>query len=156
MSGAPKARNKNKYYEFHKDKGHNINDCLHLIMQIEEAVKLCQSAHLVKEIKQSNAKASTSKTMKKCDQTPKDKGFAILVILLRVVLEKQPYQSRVWMNFLVVKSPSQYNGISSRPGIRSLGAVPSTAHGMMKFLTMAGVATIVSERAQPLEIQMVH
>ncbi|GJR13745.1 hypothetical protein Tco_0796397 [Tanacetum coccineum] len=60
------------------------------------------------------------------------------------------------MNFLVVRSPSQYNGILGRPGIRALGAVPSTAHGMIKFLTRAGVATIIIERAKSLEIQMVR
>nr|GEV46469.1 hypothetical protein [Tanacetum cinerariifolium] len=42
------------------------------------------------------------------------------------------------------------------PITRALGAVPSTAHGMMKFLIRAGVATIISERSRPLEIQMVH
>ncbi|GKC12126.1 hypothetical protein Tco_1008908, partial [Tanacetum coccineum] len=46
--------------------------------------------------------------------------------------------------------------ILGRPGIRALGAVPSTAHGMIKFLTRAGVATIITERAKSLEIQMVR
>ncbi|GKC07954.1 reverse transcriptase domain-containing protein [Tanacetum coccineum] len=45
--------------------------------------------------------------------------------------------------------------VRSRPGIRALGAVPSTTQGMMKFPTRAGVAIIVSERANTLEIQMV-
>ncbi|GKA08316.1 hypothetical protein Tco_0687647 [Tanacetum coccineum] len=44
----------------------------------------------------------------------------------------------------------------SRSGIHALGVVLSTAHGMMKFPTMARVATIMSERARPLSIQMVH
>ncbi|GJU08644.1 hypothetical protein Tco_1125074, partial [Tanacetum coccineum] len=46
--------------------------------------------------------------------------------------------------------------ILGRPGIRALGAVLSTAHGMIKFLTRAGVATIITERAKSLEIQMVR
>ncbi|GKD02299.1 hypothetical protein Tco_1177273, partial [Tanacetum coccineum] len=62
-----------------KIRGH-LSMIVSLYNAIREAVKLCQLAHLVKEIKQSNAKASTSKTMKKRDQTPKDKGFAILVV----------------------------------------------------------------------------
>ncbi|GKE78290.1 hypothetical protein Tco_1544410 [Tanacetum coccineum] len=37
------------------------------------------------------------------------------------------------------------------PGIHSLRAVPSTTHGMMKFPTRVEVATIMSERARPLE-----
>ncbi|GJS43672.1 hypothetical protein Tco_0568715 [Tanacetum coccineum] len=35
MTGVPKARNKNKYYEFHGDKGHNIDDYMHLRRQIK-------------------------------------------------------------------------------------------------------------------------
>ncbi|GJT59426.1 reverse transcriptase domain-containing protein [Tanacetum coccineum] len=42
----------------------------------------------------------------------------------------------------------------SRLRIRALGAVPSTAHDMMKFPTRVGVVTITSDRAKPLEIQM--
>ncbi|GKB94851.1 hypothetical protein Tco_0980988 [Tanacetum coccineum] len=73
MSGVPEARNKNKYCDFHEDKGHNTNDCLHLRMQIKEAVNLGQLAHLVKEIKKGNTKASTYKVLKKPDQAPKIK-----------------------------------------------------------------------------------
>ncbi|GKB83904.1 hypothetical protein Tco_0950799 [Tanacetum coccineum] len=76
---ALEARNKNKYCEFHRDKGHNTNDCLHLRRKIEEVVKSDQLAHLVKGIKQSN-KASTSKVVKKPDQTHKDKGVGIFMV----------------------------------------------------------------------------
>ncbi|GJV13843.1 reverse transcriptase domain-containing protein [Tanacetum coccineum] len=55
-------------------------------------------------------------------------------MLLRASLEKYPYQSTIWMNFLVTRSPSQYNGILGRSRIRAMGAVLSTVHGMMKFL----------------------
>lgn len=65
MTRALETRNKNKFYEFHGDKGHNTYDSIHLKRQIEEAVKSGQLAHLVKEIKQSNSKGSTSKVAKK-------------------------------------------------------------------------------------------
>ncbi|GKA63349.1 reverse transcriptase domain-containing protein [Tanacetum coccineum] len=67
MSGAPESRNKNKYCDFHGDKGHNTDDCLHLKRQIKEAVRSGQLAHLVKEIKQGGNKASTNKTVKKAE-----------------------------------------------------------------------------------------
>ncbi|GKB36606.1 hypothetical protein Tco_0881548 [Tanacetum coccineum] len=43
------------------------------------------------------------------------------------------------------------------PGICAIEVViQSTAHGMIKFPTRAGVAHIMSERAKPLEIQILH
>nr|GEY33888.1 retrotransposon Gag domain-containing protein [Tanacetum cinerariifolium] len=125
MTGAPKERDKNKYFDFHGDKGHNIKECLHLSRQIKEAIKSGQSAHLVKEIKQGNTKASTIKTTKKPNKPQKIKE-------------------------------SPFSWFTPGLGIRALGEFPSTTHGMMKFPIRTGVATIVSERAKPLEIQMVH
>nr|GEV04472.1 hypothetical protein [Tanacetum cinerariifolium] len=43
------------------------------------------------------------------------------------------HYTRAWMNFMIVRSPSPFNGIIGRPGIREIQAVPSTAHGMLKF-----------------------
>ncbi|GKB08769.1 hypothetical protein Tco_0837081 [Tanacetum coccineum] len=56
---------KKNYCDFHRDKGHNTDDYLHLKRQIEEAVKSGQLTHLVNEIKQGSNKASTSKSAKK-------------------------------------------------------------------------------------------
>ncbi|GJV36568.1 hypothetical protein Tco_1409045 [Tanacetum coccineum] len=74
MSGVPKARNKNKYCDFHEDKGHNTKCCLQLrIGKSKEAINSGQLAHLMKEIKKGNTKASTCKVLKKPDQAPKIK-----------------------------------------------------------------------------------
>ncbi|GJY49061.1 reverse transcriptase domain-containing protein [Tanacetum coccineum] len=53
--------------------------------------------------------------------------------------------------FMIVRSPSPYNGIIGRPGIREIQAVPSTAHGMLKFLVNGGVVTIRSTILTPNE-----
>ncbi|GJX47678.1 reverse transcriptase domain-containing protein [Tanacetum coccineum] len=50
------------------------------------------------------------------------------------------------MEFAVVKSPSPYNALLSRTGMRSLGAVASTIHSMIKFPTSNGIATIATTR----------
>ncbi|GJS76801.1 reverse transcriptase domain-containing protein [Tanacetum coccineum] len=50
--------------------------------------------------------------------------------------------TRAWMNFLIVRSISPYNGIIGRSGIREIQAVPSTAHGMLKFPADGGIVTI--------------
>ncbi|GJR52655.1 hypothetical protein Tco_1403176 [Tanacetum coccineum] len=55
------------------------------------------------------------------------------------------------MNFMIVRSISPYNGIIGRPGIREIQAVPSTAHGMLKFLVDGGIVTIRSTILIPAE-----
>ncbi|GJX44715.1 reverse transcriptase domain-containing protein [Tanacetum coccineum] len=54
------------------------------------------------------------------------------------------HSTKAWMNFMIVRSLSPYNGIIGRPGIREIRAVPSTAHGMLKFLVDGGIVTIRS------------
>ncbi|GJR10899.1 reverse transcriptase domain-containing protein [Tanacetum coccineum] len=51
------SRDMTKYYRFHKDHGHNTNDCHELRHQIDEAVKSGQLSHLVKGIKKGKVKA---------------------------------------------------------------------------------------------------
>nr|GFC04770.1 reverse transcriptase domain-containing protein [Tanacetum cinerariifolium] len=48
------------------------------------------------------------------------------------------------MNFMVVKSPSPYNGIIDRPVLRKIQAVPSTTHEMLKFPIEGGIVIIGS------------
>lgn len=48
------------------------------------------------------------------------------------------------MKFVVVRSPSPYNIILGRSGIKKLRAIPSTIHSMMKFPTPRGIATLVT------------
>ncbi|GJX92315.1 hypothetical protein Tco_0345641 [Tanacetum coccineum] len=59
------------------------------------------------------------------------------------------------MNFMVIRSPSQHNAIIGRPGIRKIRAVPSTAHGMLKFPVEGGTVTLKSSRVIPLECAMI-
>ncbi|GJR84152.1 reverse transcriptase domain-containing protein [Tanacetum coccineum] len=59
--------------------------------------------------------------------------------------------TKAWMNFMIVRSPSPYNGIIRRLGIREIQAVPSTDHGMLKFPVNGGVVTIRSTILTPNE-----
>nr|GEZ17442.1 reverse transcriptase domain-containing protein [Tanacetum cinerariifolium] len=54
------------------------------------------------------------------------------------------HSTKAWMNFMVVKSLSPYNGIIGRPGLKAIQAVPSKVHGMLKFPTEGGIVTICS------------
>nr|GEY91783.1 reverse transcriptase domain-containing protein [Tanacetum cinerariifolium] len=52
---------------------------------------------------------------------------------LPVTIGDATHSTKAWMNFMVVKSMSLYNGIIGRPGLKAIQAVPSTVHEMLKF-----------------------
>nr|GEX09871.1 reverse transcriptase domain-containing protein [Tanacetum cinerariifolium] len=70
---------------------------------------------------------------------------------LLVVIGDATYSTKAWMNFMVVKSLSPYNGIIGRPGLKAIQAVPSTVHGMLKFPVKGGIVTICSTILIPTE-----
>nr|GFA00058.1 reverse transcriptase domain-containing protein [Tanacetum cinerariifolium] len=65
-------------------------------------------------------------------------------ISLPVKMGDEENFTSTWMNFMVVRSPSPYNGIIGRPGVRRIQEVPSTAHEMLKFLISRGILTLRS------------
>ncbi|GKC74428.1 reverse transcriptase domain-containing protein [Tanacetum coccineum] len=73
-------------------------------------------------------------------------------ISLLVKIGEGEHSTSALMNFVVVRSASPYNGIIGRPGIRKIQAVPSTAHGMLKFpVEGGGVLTIRSSKIVTIE-----
>ncbi|GJS53319.1 reverse transcriptase domain-containing protein [Tanacetum coccineum] len=76
-------------------------------------------------------------------------------ISLLVKIGDKEHSTSVWMNFMVVRSPSPYNGIIGRPGVRRIQAISSTAHGMLKFPVTGGTVTLQSSKIVPLECTMV-
>ncbi|GJV23647.1 reverse transcriptase domain-containing protein [Tanacetum coccineum] len=76
-------------------------------------------------------------------------------ISLLVKIGDEEHSTSVWMNFMVVRSPSPYNGIIRRPRVRNIRAIPSTAHGMLKFPVTGGIVTLQSSKIIPLECTMV-
>ncbi|GKE67769.1 hypothetical protein Tco_1521930 [Tanacetum coccineum] len=76
-------------------------------------------------------------------------------IQLLVKIGDEEYSTSAWMNFMVVRSSSLYNGIIRRPGVRKLQAVSSTAHGMLKIPVEGGVITLKSSKLVRLEYAVV-
>ncbi|GJS62928.1 reverse transcriptase domain-containing protein [Tanacetum coccineum] len=70
---------------------------------------------------------------------------------LLVTIGDAEHYTKAWMNFMIVRSPSLYNGIIGRPMIREIQAVPSTAHEMLKFLMNGGIVTLRSTILTPTE-----
>ncbi|GJR70568.1 reverse transcriptase domain-containing protein [Tanacetum coccineum] len=54
-------------------------------------------------------------------------------ISLLVKIGDEEHSTSAWMNFVIVRSSSPYNRIIGRLRVRKIQAVPSTAHGMLKF-----------------------
>ncbi|GKC38808.1 reverse transcriptase domain-containing protein [Tanacetum coccineum] len=72
-------------------------------------------------------------------------------ISLLVKIGDEEHSTSAWMNFMIVRSPSLYNGIIRRPGVRRIQAVSSTTHRMLKF----PVTSRTRSRIIPLECTMV-
>nr|GEV70512.1 reverse transcriptase domain-containing protein [Tanacetum cinerariifolium] len=70
---------------------------------------------------------------------------------LLVTIGDAKHYKKAWMNFMIVRSPSSYNGIIRRHGIREIQAVPSTAHRILKFPVNGGIVTIRSTILMPIE-----
>ncbi|GJV19176.1 hypothetical protein Tco_1368196 [Tanacetum coccineum] len=70
---------------------------------------------------------------------------------LLVKIGDEEHSTSAWMNFVVVRSSSPYNGIIGRPGVRKIQAVPSTVHRMIKFPIVGGVITLRSSKIIPIE-----
>nr|GEU40118.1 reverse transcriptase domain-containing protein [Tanacetum cinerariifolium] len=67
----------------------------------------------------------------------------------------EEHSTSAWMNFMVVRLSSLYNGIIGRLGVRRIQAVSSTAHGMLKFPVIGKTVTLRSSGIIPLECTMV-
>ncbi|GJX34120.1 hypothetical protein Tco_0245677 [Tanacetum coccineum] len=85
MSGPAENQNKNKFCEFHRDKGHNTDECIHLKKQIDEEVKSGQLSHLIKELKQGNNKGEHAKADKKRETFGKEKATAIFMEAMKIL-----------------------------------------------------------------------
>nr|GEY74630.1 reverse transcriptase domain-containing protein [Tanacetum cinerariifolium] len=174
-------RNSNKFCEFHNDKGHTTDECMQIKKQIEELVRAGKLSHLIKEIKQGREQPKTGRKeaaakdnlttiymVRSWQRTVKQKsqmvpattsltGFSgettwpLGQLRLLVTIGDTTHSTKAWMKFMVVKSLSPYNGIIGRPGLKAIQAVPSTVHGMLKFLTEWGIVTICSSLLIPAE-----
>nr|GFA59814.1 reverse transcriptase domain-containing protein [Tanacetum cinerariifolium] len=76
-------------------------------------------------------------------------------ISLLVKIGDEEHSTSAWMNFMVVRSPSTYNGIIGRTWVSKIRAIPSTAYGMLKFLVAGEIVTLQRSRIIPLECSMV-
>nr|GEX28297.1 hypothetical protein [Tanacetum cinerariifolium] len=70
---------------------------------------------------------------------------------LLVIIGDTNHSTRAWMNFMIIRSLSPYNGIIGRSRIRAIQTVSSTVHRMLKFPVEGGIVTILSTVLIPTE-----
>nr|GFA38994.1 reverse transcriptase domain-containing protein [Tanacetum cinerariifolium] len=73
---------------------------------------------------------------------------------LMVKIRDEEHSTSAWMNFVVVRSSSPYNGIIRRLRVKKIQAFSSTAYGMLKF-HVGGVLTLRSSKIIPIECSTV-
>ncbi|GJY20071.1 reverse transcriptase domain-containing protein [Tanacetum coccineum] len=181
MTTPVEKRNASKFCEFHGEVGHTTDECMHQKRQIEEMLKAGKLSHLIKELKQNNGK-DQAKVAKNGETAGKDKPLAILMVQSGRKIAKQritqTFSPETMISFpplgeedgtkgpMVIEaevgghlvhriSHSPYNEIIGRPGVRRIKAIPSTAHGMLKFSVTGGTVTLRSSRIIPLECAMI-
>ncbi|GKD74035.1 hypothetical protein Tco_1332317 [Tanacetum coccineum] len=115
MTGPTENRNKNKLCEFHRDKGHSTNECIHLRKQIEEAVKSGKLSHLVKAIKQGGKRGEQTKTVKKREAPNKEKAMKIFMIQPWQRITRQKTTQSFSADQEISFSPLRNNGRQETP-----------------------------------------
>nr|GEU86360.1 reverse transcriptase domain-containing protein [Tanacetum cinerariifolium] len=162
-------RSNNKFCEFHNDKGYNTDECVQLRKQIEElgtegplVIEAEIGGHAVHHIYVDGGSSmevlyehyfNRLRPKIKSQMVPattsligfhEETIWPLGQLRLLVTIGDAEHYTKAWMNFMIVRSPSPYNGIIERPEIREIQAVPSTAHGMLKFPVNGGIVTIRS------------
>ncbi|GJR01411.1 hypothetical protein Tco_0524395 [Tanacetum coccineum] len=147
LIGIPEKQNLNKFCDYHGDRGHNTNDCYQL-KKIH--VDSGSSSEIMYEQCFSNFNTNVRSRLKKCKASLV--GFSgetyhpLGLIDLWVTMGEAGRNKTVFMEFEIVKCRSPYNVMMGRTGMRSLGAIVSTIHSMIKFPTDQGVVTMETSR----------
>ncbi|GKE37039.1 hypothetical protein Tco_1460444 [Tanacetum coccineum] len=120
-----RSRDMTKYCHFHKDHGHDTNDCRELRHQIEEAVKSGKLSHLVNGIKK--GKAKTSNTQRG------EHSWHIEEVPLEIIIGDSPFSRTETLNFVIVRSNSPHNLLLGRTVMQRMGIIVSTIDGAINF-----------------------
>uniref|UniRef100_A0A2N9J520 Uncharacterized protein n=1 Tax=Fagus sylvatica TaxID=28930 RepID=A0A2N9J520_FAGSY len=139
----PDKRPRDKYCRFHRDHGHNTENCYDLKRQIEELIKQGKLQRFIRkrsERRPSPGSPSTTTSRGSTSKTPTGRNS-----------RTHPKQAMKKVNFLVVDCPSAYNVIIGRPTLNRLRAVTSTYHLLVRFPTENGIGEMKGDQAMARE-----
>ncbi|GJW03011.1 hypothetical protein Tco_1561867 [Tanacetum coccineum] len=175
MTDPVENQNKNKFCEFHGDKGHSTDECIHLRKQIEEADKKTYNDLHGPTLAMNDEAKDHPKLLRRERNlflTPREKRWTRKPNCNRGGSRRASYppHARRWrislrgdgehstsitMNFMVVRSPLPYNSIIGHSSLRKIQAVPSIAYRMLKFPVERGIVTIRSNTVILAECGMI-
>ncbi|GJW01868.1 reverse transcriptase domain-containing protein [Tanacetum coccineum] len=144
------------------------DECNHLRRQIEDMLKAGKLSHIINELKQNSVK---DQQKKKGETSGKEKPQSILMIQSwqKIVRQKisQSFSPNLEISFpsleddegtegpLIIEAEIGGHQVHRIPELRKIHAVPSTAHGMIKFQVTRGILTLRSSKIIPIECAMV-
>ncbi|GKB22480.1 hypothetical protein Tco_0861881 [Tanacetum coccineum] len=123
-----RSRNTDRYYDYHQEKGHYTNDCIQLRKQLEMALEWGKLNYLVKDVRQRERGSHG----REAPQPAKNKG--------QIEGNSNGFRKVSRRNIETTRK----DRTGGRPRLKTLRAIPSTIHSMMKFQTSKGVATLVT------------
>nr|GEU80190.1 reverse transcriptase domain-containing protein [Tanacetum cinerariifolium] len=138
MFGSRLSRDMSKYYHFHKDHGHDTNECHQLRNQIGEAMKSGQLSHLVKGIKNERVKAPANQRV----EGKKDKGIVPAKAPIRMMRQDESYTKNNSLEGFTPESREITFPSEGRTTMQKMGIVISTIHRDIKFHTTKGIGTV--------------
>ncbi|GFY84264.1 hypothetical protein Acr_03g0010380 [Actinidia rufa] len=153
----PRRGTGTQYCEFHRDHGHNTEDCFQLKEQIADLIK---RGYLRKYVAARPPPNSPERSVRKNESWAGQVasfsyplvGFGgntthpLGWINLPITLGTEPHQTTVWQDFVVVDCPSPYNAILGRPTLGGIKAITSTYHLKMKFPTLTGIGEVKGDQ----------
>ncbi|KAL2491928.1 RNA-directed DNA polymerase [Abeliophyllum distichum] len=132
----PNRRHERKYCKFHRDHGHDTEDCHQLKEEIERLIK---RGHLSKFVKADKEKGKEAEYR----QQPPPRVGVINVIVGGIAVGDSVV---IMTSFLLVKAPMAYNVIYGHPLLNGARVVFSTYHQVMKFPTSRGVGCVRGDK----------
>ncbi|RWW62715.1 hypothetical protein BHE74_00030137, partial [Ensete ventricosum] len=142
MKSHPERRDKRRYCRFHREYGHDTEECRDLQYQIEDLIR---RGHLRRYVRE---QPPLSDGRPPRDLSPRPQGPVekqIDVIFGGPASGGNSSSKTLMVSFMVVRLPSAYNAIIGRPTLNRLRAVVSTYHRILKFPTRAGVGEVRSD-----------
>nr|GEW70329.1 reverse transcriptase domain-containing protein [Tanacetum cinerariifolium] len=125
MTTPVEKRNHAKFCEFHGEVGHNTDECMHLRKQIEEILKAgkledegTEGPMIIEAEIGGNCVHHMYMDGGSASEIIGEIIWPIGKIHLLVKIKDEEHSALAWMNFMVVRSQSPYNGIIGRLGVR--------------------------------------
>ncbi|KAL0413088.1 UNVERIFIED_CONTAM: hypothetical protein Sradi_1510500 [Sesamum radiatum] len=127
----PAKRFSSKYCRFHREIGHDTEDCYQLKDEIERLVRQGYFREFILGQGFGGSEVASMGT-----------------ITLPVSMGEEPKRKTLMIKFLVVDTPFAYNIILGRPDLNAFKAVVSTYHQKMKFPTKNGIGEVICDQKE--------